>query len=85
MRTNPKQREEPSFEEKLARLEEIVEKLEEGQMSLEKSLELFEEAVAMGKSCKAELAEAELRISRLTVDAERQDHEQDGEAIDDEK
>jgi len=75
----------PKFEEKLARLEEIVEKLEEGQMSLEKSLELFEAAVAIGKSCKAELAEAELRISRLTSDIEREDEEQDGEVIDDQE
>jgi exodeoxyribonuclease VII small subunit len=80
--TSPGKLEELSFEEKLARLEEIVEKLEEGQMSLRKSLKLFEEAVAIGKSCKGELAEAELRISRLTLDVGSGDEEPDGGAND---
>jgi exodeoxyribonuclease VII small subunit len=54
-----------SFEERLARLEEIVGILEEGRLGLEKSLKLFEEAVAIARSCRTELADAELRISRL--------------------
>ena len=52
METSPGKLEELSFEEKLARLEEIVEKLEEGQMSLRKSLKLFEEAVAIGRAAR---------------------------------
>jgi exodeoxyribonuclease VII small subunit len=85
MQTSPEKVQDLSFEDRLARLEEIVEQLEEGRMSLKKSLELFEEAVAIGKSCKAELAEAELRISTLTTDIEREEDEQGGGASDDPK
>lgn len=38
----------PSFEEALARLEEIVRLLENGEIPLDKSLELFEEGVKPG-------------------------------------
>ncbi len=70
-----------TFEERLARLEAIVERLEEGNMGLAESLELFEEAVAIERSCRTELSEAELRISKLTgdVESDKQDH---GEAAD---
>lgn len=57
-----------SFEERLTLLEEIVATLEEGRLGLEKSLQLFEEAVAIARSCTTELADAELRISRLVSD-----------------
>jgi len=50
------------FEEALARLEEVVKELEDGGLSLEKSLELFEEGVKLVKFCKLELDQAERKI-----------------------
>jgi len=72
-----------SFEERLAKLEEIVETLEEGKLGLAKSLELFEQAVALARSCRTELANAELKVSQLTAGAQDEDQPVLGE-VDDE-
>lgn len=71
-----------SFEERLAKLERIVETLEEGKLGLATSLELFEEAVALARSCRSELEDAELRITHLTDKAEGMDRPAVGEADD---
>jgi len=57
---------ETSFEEALARLEQIVAMLEQGQLSLEESMARFEEGTALGKICSRKLAEAQEKIERLT-------------------
>ena len=54
-----------SFEENLARLEEIVRGLEKGDAPLAESLGLFEEGVGLVKSCGALLDEAEQRVVQL--------------------
>lgn len=51
-----------NFEDALARLEEVVKELEDGGLSLEKSLELFEEGVRLVKFCKLELDQVEKKI-----------------------
>lgn len=51
-----------SFEEALARLEEIVGRMEAGEVSLDASLALFEEGVALSRLCATRLDEAEKRI-----------------------
>lgn len=56
----------PGFEESLRRLEGIVASLEEGDLSLEESLRLFEEGVHLTRSCTAKLDEAQRRIDVLT-------------------
>lgn len=56
------------FEKALAELEAIVKQLEAGNLSLEKSLELFARGVELAKTCKARLDEAELKVSKLTKD-----------------
>jgi exodeoxyribonuclease VII small subunit len=53
------------FEQALARLEEIVEILEAGDAPLEKSLGLFEEGVALSRSCNGRLEAAERRLEVL--------------------
>ena len=55
-----------SFEENLTRLEEIVKQLEDGSVSLEDSLKLFQEGTALAASCGKLLDEAELEIVKLT-------------------
>ncbi len=56
------------FETALAELEAIVKQLEEGNLPLAKSLELFERGIKLAKDCKQRLAEAELRVSQLVKD-----------------
>ena len=53
------------FEEALTRLEEIVRELENGTAELDKSLDMFEEGVALVKLCSGKLDEAEKRINIL--------------------
>lgn len=54
-----------SFEALYRKLEETVEKLEQGGLSLEDSIALYEEGMRLAKRCQELLDEAELRITRL--------------------
>ena len=54
-----------SFEEALSKLENIVYQLENGALSLEDSLAMFEEGMRLSKICGDKLAEAENRIEVL--------------------
>lgn len=58
------------FEEALARLEEIVRRMEEGELPLAEALALYEEGVALSRRCQVLLDEAELRVSRLIEEGE---------------
>lgn len=58
------------FEQALAELEKIVKELEEGGISLEKALELFERGVRLARICKEKLAAAELRVNKLIKEKE---------------
>ncbi len=53
------------FEKNLKRLEEIVHKLEAGEMQLEESLKLFEEGVKISRLCQEKLTEAEKKVKLL--------------------
>lgn len=61
---------EKSFEESLAKLEAIVEKLEGEELSLEASLKAFEEGVRLTRFCNKKLREAEKKIEILLKDTE---------------
>lgn len=65
-------KQELKFEEALARLEEVVHRLEEGDLSLDEALNLYEEGVALSKICSKKLDEAQRRIEILTKDKEGQ-------------
>lgn len=69
-----------NFEDSLKRLETIVEQLESGQLSLEESLDIFEEGVKLAVSCQQELRRADGRVKRLVKringDFELQDFEE---------
>ena len=54
-----------SFEQQMARIEEIVRALEKGDRPLEEALSLFEEGTALIKSCGTLLNEAEQRVVKL--------------------
>ena len=55
-----------SFEAALGRLNEIVKRLEEGDVPLEESMKLYEEGMRLGNLCKGILKEAEQRMNQLT-------------------
>jgi len=57
-----------TFEDSLARLEQIVSQLEAGNLPLEESLKVFEEGIALARHCARYLEEAEKRIEILTKD-----------------
>jgi len=56
---------EKSFEKAMKRLEEIVQKLEEGELSLEESLKVFEEGVNLSTFLTQKLGKAEAKVQRL--------------------
>ena len=62
---------EVSFEEALARLEQIVERLESGDLELEAALLAFEEGVALTRRCAERLEAAERRVEVLVQQGER--------------
>lgn len=55
----------PTFEQSYARLEEILEKMNSGKVSLDESLKLYEEADKLIGSCNKRLVEAEKKIEVL--------------------
>ena len=57
-----------TFESSLEELERIVRELEQGELTLEKSLELFERGVKLSRECQERLSQAERRIEMLTRD-----------------
>lgn len=56
-----------TFEQAMARLDEIVVGLERGEAPLEESLALFEEGAKLMKQCSDQLDKAEQKITLLTV------------------
>lgn len=59
------QKERPSFEEALEKLEEIVEELNNDEITLEKSVELYEKGLELSKICSETLDQATLKIEQI--------------------
>jgi len=53
------------FEKAMARLEEIVERLESGEASLDETIRLFEEGKRLGQECRRQLTEWEKKIQMI--------------------
>ena len=53
------------FEDRLTALENVVERLERGELTLDESVRLFEEGVKLSNACKHELEKAEGRVQVL--------------------
>ena len=58
----------PQFEESLTELEQLIERLEEGDISLEDSLKAFERGVQLTRACQKALGEAEQKVQILLED-----------------
>ena len=64
MKNTPEQK--PDFEKALGELEELVSRLESGELSLDESLDHFKRGIELTRSCQAILDEAQRTIDRLT-------------------
>lgn len=60
-----KKQEEQTFEAALARLEEIVAKLETGEVALEEAMTLYEEGVRLSALCQSKLTAAEQKMDEI--------------------
>ena len=60
-----------TFEQALARLEQIVSELESKQLPLEQSLSMVEEGIKLSNFCNKELGNAENRILKLTQNPDK--------------
>jgi len=63
-----KKQQEPSFEAGLKRLEEVLDALEHGDLSLEEAMRAFEEGVQLVRVCHKKLDEVEKRVELLLKD-----------------
>jgi len=59
-----------TFEQSLARLDDILAQLTDGDISLEQSLSLYSEGAALIENCTKELNEAKLKIEHLSLKKE---------------
>ncbi len=59
-----------TYEKALKRLEEIVEKLDSGKLSLDESLKLFEESTMLTSFCNSCLENAKIKITELSEKGE---------------
>ncbi len=64
--------EEMTFEDAIRELEQVVGKLERGDVALDDSIALYERGAALKKRCETKLSEAEEKVAKITVDPDGQ-------------
>ena len=67
----------PTFEENMHRLEQIVRAMERGDVPLEESLKMFREGTALVQTCSKLLDEAELQVKKIATAADGSPIEED--------
>jgi len=72
-----------NFEKKLVELENLVEALESGGLSLEESLKSFEKGIQITRECQEALKEAEQKVTLLTKSPDGESVAEEFEAPDD--
>ena len=60
-----------TFEKSVEELDAIVQKMESGELSLDESLQLFEQGVKLTRSCQETLAQAEIKIEKLMAEVDK--------------
>jgi exodeoxyribonuclease VII small subunit len=68
-----KQQETPAFEKSLKELEALVAKMEQGNLSLEESLQHFERGIQLTRTCQQALQEAEQKVEILLKKSGQED------------
>lgn len=79
----PRKPKEFDFEKSLKELENLVESMEEGDLSLEDSLKNFERGIALTRACHQALSDAEQKVKILMKDQNNKDELVDFEPEDD--
>ena len=64
-----------TFEASMLRLEEIVKEMENGELSLEQSMKLYEEGTKLALKCKEQLEKAQMKITTLSDNKEQDANE----------
>ncbi len=59
-----------SFEDAITKLEELVKKLEEGNLDLDKSIDIYNEAILLRKRCRTILDSNERKVQKLMESAD---------------
>ena len=54
-----------TFEQKIAKIDEIIEKLESNSSTLDESVKLYNEGTSLAEECQGELTEARLKITKI--------------------
>ena len=62
-----------TFEEKMNRLDEIVQALEKDEVPLEKSLGLYKQGIELSRECERILKDAELKVETLNKDTDNEE------------
>ncbi len=75
-----KKKKDDRFEDQLARLEEIVDRLEDESVGLEEALGLFENGMDLARRCRARLEEVEQRVTQLLETENGEDEDVDEES-----
>jgi exodeoxyribonuclease VII small subunit len=68
-----KQQDTPAFEKSLKELEALVAKMEQGNLSLEESLQHFERGIQLTRTCQQALKEAEQKVEILLKKSGQED------------
>ena len=63
---------EMAFEQAMAELEQVVGRLERGDVARDESITLYERGAALEKRCEAKLKEAEEKVAAITLDSDGQ-------------
>lgn len=58
-----------TYEQRIERLKQIIEKIEDGNTSLDESIRLYEQGAALVKQCETLLSEAQVKITTLSRDS----------------
>ncbi len=74
MNDKKKKVKEISFEDSLKKLEEIVEELEKGELSLDEALKLYEEGMEFSDKCMEKLNESKQKVEKITKEGNNKYH-----------
>ena len=80
----PQKKKDFDFEKSLEELEQLVEKMEDGDLSLEESLKHFERGISLTRACQKALSEAEQKVQMLLKNGDQEkltsfDEDDDGD------
>ena len=71
-----KEKQERTLEESFARLDELVEKLEDRDVPLEESFQIYKEGMDLLKNCRNKIDLVEKKMQQIGADGELEDYEQ---------